>query len=47
MPSSVIATEESYLRHQEDFESAKIYDTLYEMLMAKEEELRDKPLCNK
>ena len=47
MPSSVISTEESYLRHQGDFESAKIYDTLNEMLMAKEKELRDKPLCNK
>lgn len=47
MPSAVIATEESYLRHQGDLESAKIYDTLNEMLMAKEKELRDKPLCNK
>ena len=47
MPSSVISTEESYLRHQGDFESAEIYDTLNETLMAKEKELRDKPLCNK
>ena len=47
MPSSVISTEESYLRHLGDIEPAKIYDTLHKMLMANEEELRGKALCNK
>ena len=43
-PSIAIATEESYLRHQGDLESAKIYDTLHEMLMANEEKLKGKAL---